>query len=146
MTNSEPAMVTLALRVGAVVAVVAGVVAGLVTDLAGALTAVGAVAFVAAVFAVTGRSLSWAADRGPTTVQAVALGGFFVRLVVYAFLIVLLRPVQAINGTVLAASAGAAMVVILACETRLVLAHREFWFVDAAARPVTGLADRKERA
>lgn len=139
-------MVSLALRVGAAVAVVAGITAGVLTDLAGALTAVGAVAFVAAVFAVTGRSLAWAADRGPTATQAVALGGFFVRLVLYAALIVVLRPVQAINGTVLAASAGAAMVVILALETRLVLAHREFWFVDAAARPATRLPVRKERA
>ena len=116
------------------------------TDLAGALTAAGAVAFVTAVFAVTGRSLGWAADRGPTTMQAVALGGFFLRLVVYAAMIVVLRPVEAINGTVLAASAGAAMVVILALETRLVLVHREFRFVDASARPAPVLADRKERA
>lgn len=147
MTQHEASMVSAALRVGLVVAVVATVVAGLVAGTAGALTAFGAVAFVTAVFAVTGRSLAWAADRGPTVIQAVALGGFFLRLVLYAALIVVLRPIQAIDGTVLAISAAVAMVVILAWETRFVLTHREFWFVDAGVgAPAVELADRKERA
>lgn len=139
-------MVRAALIVGLVVSVVAVVVAGLISGVAGALTAFGAVAFVTAVFAVTGLSLAWAAPRGPTTLQAVALGGFFVRLVLYAALILALRPIEAIDGPVLAISAAAAMVAILAWETRLVLTHREFWHIDASARPAADSAERKERA
>lgn len=142
VTASETTMVRAALRAGFLVAIVMMAVFALLSGTAAALTALGGVSFVTAMFAVTGRSLGWAADRSPTVVQGVALGGFFLRLVLYAALIVVLRPVEAIDGTALAVSAAVAMVAILALETRLVLTHREFWFVDAAARP---LADRKER-
>lgn len=151
MTHHEAAMVQAAQRVGLWVGVPTVVVAGVLRGPAAALTAAGAVAFVVAVFAVTGRSLSWAAERGPVMIQAVALGGFFLRLVVYAALIVALRPVEAIDGTVLAISTAVAMVAVLAAETRLVLTQREFWFVDASARPLVAPraqldADRKEHA
>lgn len=125
----EAAMVAHAVRVGGILVVPVVVVAWLARGTAGGLTALGAVAFVIATFAVTGRSLQWAADRGPTTLLATALGGFFVRLVLYAIAIALLRPVEAIDGPVLALSAAAAIVVVLAAETRLALRHGELWWV-----------------
>ncbi len=142
MFNAESEMVRAALRVGLVVGVPATLVGGVLRGTSGALTALLTVGFVVGVFAVTGRSLGWAAKHGPIAIQAVALGGFFVRLVLYAAMILVLRPVDAIDDTVLAVSAAVAMVAVLTYETRLVLTQREFWFVDASAAVAV---DRKER-
>lgn len=140
--DNELTMARAALRVGAIVVlpVVLGALA--LRGTAAGLTALGAVLVVVGNFYVTGRSLSWAARIGPVALQAMALGGFGLRLVLYAVALVLLRPVDAIDGPVLAISAAVAMVVVLAYEVRLVSSHRELWFVDASARPVDG----KERA
>jgi hypothetical protein len=140
--DNELTMARAALRVGAVVTAPVVLVALLLRGVPAGLTALGAVALVVGNFYVTGRSLAWAARIGPVALQATALGGFMVRLVVYAAAIVLLRPVEAIDGPVLAISAAVAMVVVLAYEVRLVSSHRELWFVDAGVRPVDG----KERA
>jgi ATP synthase protein I len=130
---NEVAMARAAVRVGALTAVPVVAVAGLVRGTAGALTALAAVAFVTGLFYVTGRSLAWAASKSVTALQAMALGGFFVRLVLYAVLIVVLRPVEAIDGPVLAIATAVTMIVVLAFEVRFVLRHSELWWVDADA-------------
>lgn len=135
MPHNEVTMARAAVRVGVPLALVVTGLAWAIRGPAGGLTALGAVALVVGNFTLTGHSLGWAARFGPTAIQAVALGGFLVRLVAYAVLIVVLRPVEAIDGPVLAISTAAAMVVVLAYEVRLVLRHTELWW----------LHDRKER-
>lgn len=147
MIDAETEMVRAAVRAGVVVGVPIVAVAAVWRGTAGGLTALVTVAFVVAMFALTGVSLRWAAAHGPTAIQAVALGGFFVRLVLYAVLIMALRPVEAIDDTVLAVSAAVALVAVLAYEVRIVLTNRQFWFVDASVRPATAppVVDRKDR-
>jgi hypothetical protein len=140
--DNELTMARGAVRVGAIVAAPVVLAALVLRGIPGALTALGAVVLVVGNLYVTGRSLSWAAKIGPVALQATALGGFLVRLVVYAAAIVVLRPVEAIDGPVLAISTALAMVVVLAYEVRLVTSHPEMWFVDTSVRPVHG----KERA
>lgn len=138
-------MARAAMRVGAVLAVPVIAVSYLVRDLAGALTAVGALVIVIGQFVVTARSLAWAAKRGPAVVQAVALGGFGLRLMFYAGLILALRPVEAVDGPVLAIVTAASLVILLAWEARLVMNHSEMWFVDADVTPAPRIPAR-ERA
>ncbi len=130
-------MARAALGVGACLAVPVVGIAWLVRDLAGALTALGALAIVIGQFWVTGRSLAWAAGKGPVAVQATALGGFFLRLVFYAVLILALRPVEAVDGPVLAIVTAVSLVILLTWEVRLVMRHSEMWFIDADQRPTS---------
>lgn len=145
MVDNEVAMTRAGARVSVLVGAVLVVGAGALRGLPGAATALGAAVLVGGNFVLTGRSLAWAARRSPTVLQAVALGGFFVRLVVYAVGTVLLRDVEAVDGPVLAASVVAATVVLLAYEARLALRHQQLWWVVtpvAAGTPT----NRKERA
>lgn len=156
MVDNEVTMARAAVRIGAVVAVPVVGLSWALRGTGGGLTALGAVVLVVGTFYVTGRSLHWAGNISPVALQAVALGGFFLRLVLYALLIVLLRPVEAVDGPVLAISTAVTLVVVLAYEVRLVLRHAEFWWVlpDAgkpsadrsADRPAVRPAVRKERA
>lgn len=141
--SSELMMARAAVRVGLVLVVPVVGAAALLRGTPGALTALGAVAMVVGNMYATGRSLHWAAGISPVVLQGVALGGFLARLVMYAAAIVLLRPVEAIDGPVLAISAAVAMVVVLGYEVRLVSSHRELWFVDTGVR---GSASERERA
>lgn len=136
--ETEHAMARAALRVGALLAVPLVLGALALRGTAGALTAFGAVVFVAGNFYVTGRSLQWAAKLGPVVLQAVALGGFLARLMLYGVMIVVLRPVEAIDGPVLAISAAVALVVVLAYEVRLVSTDPRIWMVDTGLRPLDG--------
>lgn len=129
MGDNEVTMARAAVRVGSAVAVPLVLAAGLLRGTASALTALGAVLVVVGSFYVTGRSLAWAARLGVVALQAVALGGFLLRLMLYALAIVLLGPVEAIDGPVLAISTVVAMVTVLAYEVRLVLRHQEFWWL-----------------
>lgn len=148
MVDNEVTMARAAVRVGAAVAVPVVGVSWLLRGVDGGLTALGAVLLVVGTFYVTGRTLHWAGNISPTVLQAVALGGFFIRLVLYAALIVLLRPVEAVDGPVLAISTAVTLVVVLAAEVRLVLRHAEFWWVlpEAGPRRDRRPSDRKERA
>lgn len=111
---------------------------------ASAATALGAVALVVGNFYLTGRSLAWAAKKSLAVLQGVALGGLLARLVLYAVLIVVLDPVEAIDGPVLAVTTAIATVVLLTYETRFVLATSQLWWLDpraagsAPARAVVG--------
>lgn len=120
-------------RVGVVLAVPIVALAGLLRGVAGALTALAGVVLVVGVVALTGRSLAWAAGHGPAVLQAVALGGFALRLMIYAGAIVALRPVEAIDGPVLALTVAVTAVVVLATEARFALRNRQLWWVDAGA-------------
>ena len=93
------------------------------TALAGPGGALGAsigAAVVAGMFLMSGALLSWSARIGPEAMFAAALGGYLLRLMIYALLIVLLRPVEAISGTSLALSAAVLMIAALAWEVRVV--------------------------
>lgn len=95
-------------------------VAALVAGGGGALGAAVGAAVVAGMFAMSGVTLSWAARLGPTALMGAALGGYLLRLMIYALLIVLLRPVETIHGPSLAVSAAVLLVAALMWEVRVV--------------------------
>lgn len=129
MPDNELKMARAALPAGAVMAVVAAVVAGLLRGAPAALTALGGVGVVVAVFALTGWSLARAARIGLRTLRAVALGGFVLRLFAYGAAVVLLMPVEGIDRTVLGVTVGAAATALLVYESVHLLRHPEFWWV-----------------
>ena len=77
-------------------------------------------------FLLTGASLRWAGRRGPTTVQAVALGGTVLKFAAYGLLIVALAPLGVIDRPTLAVTAPLALVTLLLVEARLVVTNPEF--------------------
>jgi len=131
-------MARAALPVGLVLAVLAVSAALPLRGTAGALTALGAVAFVVGNFYLTGRALAWGGRISPTVLQAVALGGFFLKLVALAVALVLLRPVEAIDGPVLAISTVVATVVVLVAEVRLVSQEATFWWLVSSSSEAVG--------
>ncbi|HEY8339620.1 MAG TPA: hypothetical protein VIK95_07110 [Egibacteraceae bacterium] len=116
-------VLALAVPVVAVAAAVAG--AG------GALGAGIATAVVAGMLLMTGGMLSLAARFGPTALLAAALGGYLLRLMIYALLIVLLRPVEAIHGPSLAIAAAVLLIAALTWEVRAVSRTPRLFWVDA---------------
>jgi hypothetical protein len=100
-----------------------------------------AVALVAGMFAMSASLLSFAARLGPSALMAAALGGFALRLMIYALLIVLLRPVEAIHGPTLAVSAAVLLVATLTWEARYVSRTPGFFWVDAST-PAPGDPER----
>lgn len=109
-------------------------VAALVAGAGGALGAAVGTAVVAGMFAMSGATLSWAARLGPTALMGAALGGYLLRLMIYALLIVLLRPVEAIHGPSLAVSTAVLLVATLAWEVRAVSRLPGFYWVDTGDR------------
>ncbi|MBW3661539.1 MAG: hypothetical protein KY469_00445 [Actinobacteria bacterium] len=122
-------MARAALPVGLALAVLAVLTVFPVRGAAGALTALAAVVFVVGNFYLTGRALAWAGRISLSVLQAVALGGFFLKLVVLAIALVLLRPIEAIDGPVLAITTVVATVVVLVAEVRLVSRRSSFWWL-----------------
>lgn len=121
-----PRLLRAAAGVGLVLVVVCVPAAGWLRGVGGAATAAGILAVVVGGFLLTGLSLRWAAPRGPTTVQAVALGGLLVKLSAYALLIVTLAPLGVIDRPTLALTAPVALVALLTVEVRLVVTNPEF--------------------
>lgn len=109
------------------------VVSGLVAGAGGVLGAAIAAALIAVMFLSQAALLDRAARISPTAMMAAALGGFAVRLLGYALLIVLLRPVEAIHGPSLAVTAAVLLVASLAWEARHVSRSPGFFLVDASA-------------
>lgn len=143
MPEHEVTMARSALRAGAALVLPVVGLAYLVRGPAGGLTALGALALVLGNAYLTGRTFAWAGRRSPTLLQAVALGGFFVKISVLAAALVLLRPVEAIDGPVLAVSTVVVTIVTLAVEVRYALAHAELWWL----RPTgDGTGDGRGRA
>ena len=103
----------------------------------GAKSAAIGAAVVIGMFLMAGAMLSGAAKIGPSASFAAALGGYVLRLGIYAGLIVLLRPVEWIHGPSLAITAAVLLVISLAWEVRLVGRNPSLFWVDPAApRPV----------
>jgi len=127
--DNEATMAREAARIGAWLLVPVVGVAGLVRGPAGALTALGALVMVVGSFWVTGHSLARAGRVSPLALQATALGGFFLRLVLYAGLIVVLRPIEAVDGPVLAIATAVSLVVLLSAEVRMVTRNGELWWL-----------------
>ena len=126
MIDPYPRMLRAARRVGLVLAVVLVPGAWVLRGLGGAGTATGVLLVVIGGFLVTGRSLRWAGQRGPTTVQAVALGGMLLKLCLYGLLIVALAPLGVIDRPTLALTAPLALTTLLVVEARLVVTNPEF--------------------
>lgn len=126
MIDPYPRMLGAARRVGLVLLVVFVPAAWLLRGTGGAGTALGVLAVVIGGFLLTGRSLRWAGQRGPTTVQAVALGGTLFKLCLYALLIVTLAPLGVIDRPTLAVTAPLALTILLVVEARLVVTNPEF--------------------
>lgn len=130
--------VELDLAKGAVKALaVAGIpVLGLAWTLAGTGGLLGAgisLAIVSGMYLLSGALLSFAAKLGPGALMGAALGGFALRLMIYALLMVLLRPVEAIHGPSLAVSAAVLLVFSLVWEARAVSRMPNLYWIDAAA-------------
>lgn len=126
MIDPYPRMLRAAWRVGLLLGVVAVPAAAWLRGVRGAGTAVGVLAVVVGGFLLTGLSLRWAAPRGPTSVQAVALGGVVVKLSLYALLIVTLAPLGVIDRPTLGVTAPVVLTVLLLAEVRLVVTDPEF--------------------
>lgn len=126
MLDPYPRMLRAARIVGLALALVCVPGAWLLRGTAGAGTALGVLLVVVGGFLVTGRSLRWAGQRGPTTVQAVALGGTLLKLCLYGLLIVALAPLGVIDRPTLAVTAPLSLTILLVVETRLVVTNPEF--------------------
>lgn len=132
----ELRMARAALLAVAVLAVPCVAVASLAVGREGAIGAGVATAVVAGMFAMSGAMTSWAARLGPTVLMGAVLGGYLLRMVVYALLIVLLRPVEAIHGRSLAVTAAVLLVGALIWEVRLVSrVPGFFWLNTGVPRP-----------
>ena len=108
-------------------------VAGLLDGAAGAASAAIGATVVIGMFLMAGATMSWAARISPAALMGAVLGGYLVRLVVYALLILLLRPVEWLSGPSLAISTAVLLVAVLAWEVRVVSRNPSMFFVDAAA-------------
>jgi hypothetical protein len=130
-----------ALRVVPLLVVIAVVPASLVRGPVGAGTAAFVLAIVVGLFALSAWAHAWAAQRGLGALQAVALGGLFARLWLYAVALALFRDV--LDPLVLAIVTPIVVFTLLAYEVRLVSSRPEFSFVDTSVRPGS---DRKDRS
>ena len=114
-------------------------VAALFAGVPGALSAGIGATVVIGMFLMAGATMSWAARISPAALMGAVLGGYLVRLVVYALLILLLRPVEWLSGPSLAISTAVLLVAVLAWEVRVVSRNPSMFFVDAAAgKPAAG--------
>lgn len=86
----------------------------------GALGAGAGMAFVLALFGLSGLALTLVSDHSPSTVVAVSVGGVFVRLLAYPVALALLAPVQGLHRPSLAAATAVAFVATLAYEVYVV--------------------------
>jgi len=122
-----------AVLVVVIMAIPALAIAAAVAGAGGALGAGIAAAVVGGMFIMAGALMSWAARIGPTALMAAVLGGYLLRLLIYALLIVLLRPVEAIHGPSLAITAAVLLLAALAWDVRLVSRVPSFYWVTAAS-------------
>ena len=115
-------------------------VAGLLRGAPGALSAgIGAVVVIG-MFLMAGATMSWAARISPAALMGAVLGGYLVRLMIYAGLIVLLRPVPWLSGTSLASSTAVLLVAVLAWEVRVASRNPSMFWVDARAGQASSAA------
>lgn len=108
-------------------------IAGAAAGLAGAVSAAIGATVVIGMFLMAGATMSWAARISPAALMGAVLGGYLVRLMVYALLIVLLRPVEWLSGPSLAISTAVLLVAVLAWEVRVASRNPSMFWVDASA-------------
>lgn len=152
MTGASPerperVMVRRALAGAAVALPVAGVIGWLAGGSSVAASAALGVAVVAANFAANGLSLAWAAGVSVTAVQAVALGGFVVRMGVIVAVLFALDATTFFSPLAFGIAAGVATVVLLVYEARIVArgigANLEIPADPVATRAAAALAERE---
>jgi hypothetical protein len=119
-------LVALSIPVLALAALLQGT-AGLASAAIGAGVVIG-------MFLMAGATMSWAAKISPAALMGAVLGGFLVRLMIYAGLIILLSPVPWLHGPTLAIATAVLLVAALAFEVRLVSRTPSLFWVNA---PVT---------
>lgn len=119
---------------------IAGVVAFGLGALAGGVdvgwsAAIG-VGIVAANLVASALSIAWAASISPTLVFAVALGGFFLRMVVLVIALVLLNTLAWFSPTAFALTVVPATIVLLVFEARVFSGRMQvdLWSIDGARR------------
>lgn len=105
----------------------------------GALVGIGVVA---GMFAVSAVLSALAAPHGPAALFAAVLGGYALRLGIYAALIVLLRPVAAIDGPSLAVSAAVVLLATLAYEAWHICRTPQFFWIDPSAAATSVAPER----
>lgn len=128
-----------ALRVVGVLAAPVLGVAWLAAGRDGLVSAGLGVALVAGTYVLSAAFLSYAARFGPGAVLGAALGGYALRLMLYALLLVILRPVEAIHGPSLAISVAVVMIATLVFEVRYAIRTPSlFWLEPAAPRSAAG--------
>jgi hypothetical protein len=140
VTPTDPVELRLAgsaIRLIAALAVPVVAVAFALAGRPGALGAVLGAAIVGGVFLLSAALLSSAARLGPTALLAAALGGYLLRLLLYAVLIVVLRPVEAFSHESLALSTAFLLIAALVWEVRLVSRTPGLFWLEAGAE--TGL-------
>ena len=132
------------LVLGGPVIAVAAVAAGS----AGAASAGIGAAVVIGMFLMAGALMSYAARIGPAALMAAVLGGYILRLLMYAGLIVLLRPVAWLHGPSLAIATAVLLVAVLVWEVRVVSRMPNTLWVDAAAgsRPRSAVVETRQAA
>jgi hypothetical protein len=108
-------------------------VAWLAAGLPGLYSAAIGAAVVIGMFLMAGATMSWAARISPTALMAAVLGGYLVRLMIYAGLILLLRPVEWLSGPSLAIATAVLLVAVLAWEVRVASRNPSLFWVNAEA-------------
>jgi ATP synthase protein I len=95
-----------------------------------------AVAVVAANIVASALSIAWAARISPTLVFAVAMGGFFVRMVVIVIVLVGLNTLSWFSPTAFALSVVPATIVLLVFEGRVLFGRMQadLWSFGEARR------------
>ena len=109
----------LARRAGLIAPVVV-VATGLFWGVAGAVSAVVALALVAANFLAAARVMAWAARRGQAVVMGAVLGGYVVRLAVLLGIVLALQQVSWLNIPVLVVTLAVTHLALLTWELRFV--------------------------
>lgn len=146
VTATEPIEWRMALRGVLLVLAVGGLFVGgaaVVADREALNGAALGVAVVAGTMLLSGGLLSLAAPFGPSALFAAALGGYVLKLGIYALLMVVLRDVAWLDGIALAVTSAILLVVALAWQSRLVLRDpRLLWIAPGDARSAAPDAGR----
>jgi hypothetical protein len=117
----EHVMVGRALAGGAVAAPLAFALGGVLAGREGGLSALIAVVVVVSNFAAHGLSLAWAAGVSIPVVQAVALGGFVVRMGIIVGLLFALDQTPFFSPVIFGLTAVASTLLLLGYETKMAL-------------------------
>lgn len=90
-------------------------------------------AVVIGMFLMAGATMSWAARISSAALMGAVLGGYLVRLIIYAVLIVVLGDAEWLSGTTLAVATAVLLVAVLAWEVRVASRNPSLFWVDAGA-------------